>query len=254
MKAVILAAGYATRLYPLTQTVAKPLLPVGGRPMIDHLLDHIREVEEVDAVHVVTNHKFADAFGDWASTRDVVVHDDGTTNEDDRLGAIGDIAFVVDHAGLDDDLLVIAGDNLFDYSLADYVQWWKGKGEASAVVLYDVGDLELVKQYSNVEVDDDERLSSFVEKPEQPASTLVATASYLYHRAHLPLLRRYLDEGNPPDHPGRLVAWLVSRAPVYGYTADGDWRDIGDAGQLLEADNRLRALAGLPLRNAYSLD
>jgi glucose-1-phosphate thymidylyltransferase len=254
VKTIVLAAGYATRLYPLTKTVAKPLLPVGGRPMLDHLLDRIREVEEVDAVHVVTNHKFADAFDEWASTRDVVVHDDGTTSEEDRLGAIGDIAFVIDRAGLDDDVLVIAGDNLFDYSLQDYVHWWKGKGEASAVVLYDVGELELVKQYSNVEVDDDERLVSFVEKPEQPTTTLVATAAYLYHRAHLPLLRRYLDEGNPPDHPGRLVAWLVPRAPVYGYTAAGDWRDIGDAGQLLEADNRLRALAGLPLRTAYSLD
>ena len=255
MQAIVLAAGYATRLYPLTKTVAKPLLPVGGRPMLDHLLDRIHEVEEVDAVHVVTNHKFAAAFDDWASTRDVVVHDDGTTSEDDRLGAIGDIAFVVDRADLDDDdLLVIAGDNLFDYSLGDYVQWWETKGKASAVVLYDVGDLELVKQYSNVEVDDGDRLVSFVEKPEQPASTLVATASYLYHRAHVPLIRRYLEEGNPPDHPGRLVAWLVSRAPVYGYTAGGDWLDIGDAGQLLEADNRLRAHAGLPLRNSYSLD
>jgi glucose-1-phosphate thymidylyltransferase len=255
VKAIILAAGYATRLYPLTKTVAKPLLPVGGRPMLDHLLDRIHEVEEVDAVHVVTNHKFADAFDDWAATRNVVVHDDGTTSEDDRLGAIGDIAYVIDRDGLDDDhLLVIAGDNLFDYSLADYVQWWSAKGEASAVVLYDVGDLELVSQYSNVEVDHDERLVSFVEKPEQPTSTLVATASYLYHRAHVPLIRRYLEEGNPPDHPGRLVAWLVSRAPVYGYTAGGDWLDIGDARQLLEADNRLRGLAGLPLRNAYSLD
>jgi glucose-1-phosphate thymidylyltransferase len=255
VKAIVLAAGYATRLYPLTKTVAKPLLPVGGRPMLDHLLDRIREVEEVDAVHVVTNHKFADAFGEWASTRDVVVHDDGTTSEDKRLGAIGDIAFVVDRAGLDgNDLLVLAGDNLFDYSLAGYVRWWEGKGEASAVVLYDVGDLELVKKYSNVEVNDDERLVSFVEKPEQPTTTLVATAAYLYHREHVQLLRRYLEESNPPDHPGRLVAWLVPRVPVYGYTAGGDWRDIGDAGQLLEADNHLRSFAGLPPRNSYSLD
>jgi len=135
VKAIVLAAGYATRLYPLTKTVAKPLLPVGGRPMIDHLLDRIREVEEVDAVHVVTNHKFADAFGDWSSTRDVLVHDDGTTSEDDRLGAIGDIAFVVDRAGLDDDLLVIAGDNLFEFSLPEFVSFWRGKGRASAVAV-----------------------------------------------------------------------------------------------------------------------
>jgi glucose-1-phosphate thymidylyltransferase len=254
MKALILAAGYATRLYPLTKTVAKPLLPLAGRPMLDYLLDRLREADEIDEIHVVTNHKFAHGFGEWAATREVVVHDDGTTSEDDRLGAIGDIAFVLERTGLDDDLLVVAGDNLFDYSVADYVRWWHGKGQASAVVLYDVGDLELVKKYSSVDVDDDERLTGFVEKPESPTSTLVATAAYLYHREHVPLIREYLDGGNPPDQPGRLVAWLVPRAPVYGYTAGGDWRDIGDAAQLLEADNHLRNAAGLPPRKTYSLD
>jgi glucose-1-phosphate thymidylyltransferase len=255
MKAVILAAGYATRLYPLTLTVAKPLLPLAERPMLDYLLDRIREVDDVDTVHVVTNHKFAEPFARWARAHDgVVVHDDGTASEDDRLGAIGDIRFVVDAANLDgNDLLVIAGDNLFDYSLAECIDWWRGKGEASAVVLYDVGDLELVKKYSSVELDRDGRLTAFTEKPEQPTSTLVATAAYLYQREHVPLLRRYLDEGNAPDQPGRFVAWLVPRAPVYGYVAGGDWRDIGDAGQLLEADNHLRAAAGLPLRDSYSL-
>ena len=256
MKAIVLAAGYATRLYPLTETIAKPLLPVGGRPMLDHLLDRIRDVDEIDAVHVVTNSKFAASFDAWAAGREgVVVHDDGTTSEDDRLGAIGDIAFVVDGAGLDgDDLLVVAGDNLFDFSLSEYVAWWRAKGEASAVALYDVGDLELARQYGIVELGADDRVESFEEKPERPRSTLAATATYLYHRAHVPLVRRYLDEGNSPDQPGRLVAWLAAREPVYGYRFEGDWRDIGDAEQLLEADNRLRALNGLPPRDAYALD
>ena len=255
MKAVVLAAGYATRLYPLTLTVAKPLLPLAGRPMLDYLLDRIREVGEVDEVHVVTNHKFAEPFAEWAGAHEgVVVHDDGTTSEDDRLGAIGDIRFVLDAAGLDrEDLLVVAGDNLFDYSLADYVGWWRGKGEASVVVLYDVGDLELVRKYSSVELDADARLTAFTEKPERPTSTLVATAAYIYHRGHVPLIRRYLDDGNPPDQPGRFVAWLVPRARVYGYAVGGDWRDIGDAAQLLDADNHLRAAAGLPQRTSYSL-
>jgi glucose-1-phosphate thymidylyltransferase len=258
VKAIVLAAGYATRLYPLTQTVAKPLLPVAGRPMIDHLLDRIREVDDVDGVHVVTNRKFADSFLRWAEAHDATgiridVHDDGTTSEDDRLGAIGDIRFVVDKADLDDDLLVIAGDNLFDYSLADYVQWWRGKGEASAVALYDVGSLELVQRYSNVDLDADGRLVAFTEKPQSPTSTLVATAAYIYHRAHAPLLRTYLDDDNPRDQPGRFIAWLVPRVPVYGYPAAGDWRDIGDAQQLLDADNHLRGLAGLPVRDSYSL-
>jgi glucose-1-phosphate thymidylyltransferase len=260
VKALVLAAGYATRLYPLTLTVAKPLLPVAGRPMIDHLLDRIREVDDVDGVHVVTNHKFADSFLRWAEAHEATgiridVHDDGTTSEDDRLGAIGDIRFVVEQAGLGgDDLLVVAGDNLFDYSLADYARWWHGKGEASAVALYDVGDFELVKKYSAVELDDDDRLTGFVEKPEHPETTLVATATYLFHHAHVPLVERYLAEGNSPDQPGRFVAWLVPRAPVYGYRFEGEWRDIGDAEQLLEADNRLRERAGLPTRQSYDLD
>jgi glucose-1-phosphate thymidylyltransferase len=252
---LILAAGYATRLYPLTQSVAKPLLPLAERPMLDYLLDRVRELDDLRGVHVVTNRKFAPAFTEWGASRDVQVHDDGTTSEDDRLGAIGDIGFVIDRAGLEDDeLIVIAGDNLFDYSLADVVDWWRGKGEASAVVVYDVGSLELIRQYSNVELDGDEQLVSFVEKPDAPRTSLAATAAYFYHRAHVPLVRRYLDEGNPPDQPGRLVAWLVPRVPVYGYTAAGEWRDIGDAEQLLDADNHLRTAAGLPTRSSYSLD
>jgi glucose-1-phosphate thymidylyltransferase len=260
MKAIVLAAGYATRLYPLTENVAKPLLRVGGRPMLDHILDRIGGVAEVDAVHVVTNRKFADAFRRWAGARGagavrLEVHDDGTTSEDDRLGAIGDVRFVIDAAGLgDDDLLVIAGDNLFDFDLADYVGWWRGKGEASAVALHDVGDLALARRYGVVALTGDERIESFEEKPERPHSTLVATAAYLYHRRHVPLVRRYLDEGNSSDQPGRFIAWLCPRAPVYGYTFEGDWRDIGDEDQLLEADNRLRALAGLPQRDRYSSD
>jgi glucose-1-phosphate thymidylyltransferase len=255
VKAIVLAAGYATRLYPLTQTIAKPLLPVGGRPMLDHILDRIGGVAEVDAVHVVTNRKFAESFRRWAEGKPVSVHDDGTRSEDDRLGAIGDIRFVIDAAGLDgDDLLVIAGDNLFDFEVAGYVDWWHGKGEASAVALHDVGDLELVRRYGVVSLAGDERIVSFEEKPERPRSTLAATAAYIYHRRHVPLLRRYLDEGNSPDQPGRFVAWLCTRAPVYGYTFEGDWWDIGDETQLLAADNRLRALAGLSQRDGYAPD
>jgi glucose-1-phosphate thymidylyltransferase len=224
--------------------------------MLDHLVDKIREVDEIDAIHVVTNHKFAEDFTTWAKQYDdVTIHDDGTTSEDDRLGAIGDIAFVVDQADLNgEDLLVVAGDNLFEYSLADYVTWWHHKDDASAVVLYDVGDLELVKKYSSVDVDSDERLTSLTEKPEHPTSTLVATAAYIYHRSHVALVHTYLGEANSPDQPGRFLVWLVPRAPVYGYTVTGDWRDIGDGQQLLDADNALRERAGLPARASYSLD
>ncbi len=217
--------------------------------MIDFILERIRDADPL-AMHVVTNAKFAGAFREWAPA-DVTVHDDATTSEDDRLGAIGDLRFVVERAGIDDDLLVVAGDNLFDYSLAEYVRWWRAKGVASAVALYEHPDRELVKQYGVVEVDDSERVVSFVEKPAEPPSNLAATACYLFHREHVKLVATYLDEGNVPDQPGRFVEWLYRRAPVYGYRFGGEWLDIGDREQLLEADNRLRARAGLEPRVEY---
>jgi glucose-1-phosphate thymidylyltransferase len=253
LKALILAAGYATRLRPLTDSVPKQLLPVGGRPMVDWILDKIREAG-LDDVHLVTNGRFAAQFGQWADGRDVVVHDDGTTSNDDRLGAIGDIRFVQERVDLDDDLLVIAGDNLFDYSLSEYVDFWRGKDGASALAVHDVGDLGLARKYGIVSVDDDDRIVKFVEKHENPASTLAATATYLYAREHARLVPAYLEEGNPPDQPGNYVAWLHKREPVYAYRFEGGWYDIGDPEQLLAADNRMRERAGLPARDTYSLD
>jgi glucose-1-phosphate thymidylyltransferase len=258
MKALILAAGYATRLKPLTDHTAKPLLPVGGRPMIDYICDKVGALAEVDQIHVVTNHRFAPSFSRWASAAGgripITVHDDGTLSNDDRLGAIGDIQFTIDRAGLaGDDLLVIAGDNLFDFDLADLVRFWREKEDGSLVALYRCPDRELVKQYAIVELDDQERLTSFIEKPAQPTTDLVAIALYLYRREHLPLVRRYLDEGNKKDQPGNLVAWLVPRVPVHGYRFEGDWLDIGDRRQLTEADNRMRASRGMPPRDDYAL-
>jgi glucose-1-phosphate thymidylyltransferase len=255
MKVILLCAGYATRLRPLTETVPKPLLPVGGRPMLDWLMDRVGELDEVNGVHVVTNARFASDFERWGAGRDDVrIHDDGTTTNEDRLGAVGDIAFTIERAGLDDHLLVIAGDNLFDYSLAGYVGWWRGKGDASAVAVKDVGDLRLASQYGVLELDGDERITALVEKPPEPKSTLAATATYLFHRSHVPLVGRYLADGNPPDLSGAFVEWLVPREPVYGYRFQGEWLDIGDREQLLEADNRLRRRAGLPERESYTLD
>lgn len=252
MNALVLAAGYATRLRPLTQDRAKPLLPVGGRPLIEYLVDAIAAVPEVQSIHVVTNSRFAPHFDRWARGRGVEVHDDGTSSDEDRLGAIGDVKFVVDRAGLDDDLLVVAGDNLFDFSLADEVAFWHAKGETSVVALHDVGDRELARHYGVVALDRDERVVEFLEKPDDPPSTLAATASYVFSRDHAALLDTYLREGNAPDQPGRFVAWLAQREPVYGFRFDGDWLDIGDHGQLLEADNRMRRLLGLPERAEYS--
>jgi glucose-1-phosphate thymidylyltransferase len=246
MKALILAAGYATRLRPLTDAIPKQLLPVGGRPMVDWILDRIAETS-ADEVHLVTNARFAPDFERWAEGKDVQVHNDGTTSNEDRLGAIGDIEFV----GLDDDLLAIAGDNLFDYSLADYESYWRAK-EGSCVAVHDVGDPELAKKYGIVDVDEQDRITNFVEKPADPPTTLCATATYLYRREDAGLVPTYLAEGNPPDQPGNFVAWLHKRAPVYAYRFPGDWYDVGDLAQLLEADNRMRRRQGLPERAEYS--
>jgi glucose-1-phosphate thymidylyltransferase len=252
VKALILAAGYATRLRPLTDDRPKMLLPLAERPMLDYLVDRIREVPEVEQIHLVTNARFAGAFRDWAPA-DVVVHDDGTTSNEDRLGAIGDIAFAIREGGLEgEDMLIVAGDNLIGYSLADFVDFWRAKG-GSAIAVREIDDRSLLTQYGVVELDGDDRVVGLEEKPAEPRSHLAATASYLYLGAHLALLPRYLEEGNPPDAPGNLMVWLYPREPVYGYRAAGEWHDIGDLGQLLAADNMLRERAGLPTRAQYSL-
>ena len=229
------------------------LLPLAGRPMLDYLLDRVREVKEVDGIHLITNSRSAPIFADWAPA-DVTVHDDGTTSNDDRLGAIGDMRFTVERAGLHgDDVLVVAGDNLIGYSVPDFVAFWRERG-GSAVALYQSADRELIKQYGVVELDADDRIVAFEEKPAEPRTDLAATAAYLYAPEHLALLDDYLAEGNSPDAPGNFVAWLYRREPVYGYRFSGEWLDIGDHEQLLEADNRMRERAGLPPRAAYTPD
>jgi glucose-1-phosphate thymidylyltransferase len=252
LKALLLAAGYGTRLRPLTDELPKELLSVGDRPIIDWILDSVAEVPGIDEIHVVTNATKIGAFASWAVGRDVTLHDDGTASNDDRLGAIGDVQFVVERAGLqDDDLLVIAGDNLFGFSLVEYVDFWRAKGQGSAIAVHRLADPSLASLYGVVELGADDRVVSLEEKPEQPRSDLVSTATYLFCRDHVAALARYLAAGNPPDPPGRFIAWLYEREPVYGFRFTEDWLDIGDHRQLLEADNRYRARLGLPERDVY---
>lgn len=240
MKGLILAAGYATRLRPLTDSTPKMLLPVGGRPVLEWIWDKLVEVEELEAVHLVTNARYAPQFVEWAAGKGVVVHDDGTTSNDDRLGALGDIALVLAETGWEgEDVLVVAGDNLFDFSLADFVAFWAAKPRAaSALAVYEHPARELLSHYGIVELDGDDRVETFLEKPAQPPSNLVATATYIYDRSHLALLRAYLADGESSDAPGNFIAWLHTRAPVYGYRFAGEWLDIGDLTQYREADER----------------
>jgi glucose-1-phosphate thymidylyltransferase len=255
VKAVLLAAGYGTRLRPLTDDRPKQLLPVGGRPMLDWVLDRVRDLPEVDGVHLVTNRRFAPDFTRWADERDVVVHDDGTSSNDDRLGAVGDLRLVIEEAGLAGEELLVQGDDVFDFSLVDYVAWWRAKPQpASACPLYDLGDLELATHYGIAAIDGEERIVHLVEKPSDPDSTLAATLTYLLHAEHGRLVGRYLEEGQNPDNAGSFLAWLARREQVFGYRFSGHWYDIGNHQQLLEADNWLRRASGLPERESYSLD
>jgi glucose-1-phosphate thymidylyltransferase len=229
VRAIVLAAGYATRLYPLTIDTPKPLLEVGGRPMVDYVLDALRTAD-VDDVYVVTNAKFASHFREWAPSG-VTVIDDGTTSEVDRLGAIGDIGFVLEQTGLDDDLVVIAGDNLFTAPIDGFTGLGLEK-DAPVLAVHDMGPDADMSQYNTTEFDAEGRITFFEEKPKDATSTLAGTALYFYPRRTLPLVREYLSEGNNPDQPGRLVEWLYPRTPCYVWEIPGEWYDIGSRHQL----------------------
>ena len=235
MKALVLAAGYATRLYPLTLDRPKALLEVGGKPMLDHILERLEEMG-VDETIVVTNAKFTPHFEEWASGRDGVrIVNDGTTSNDDRLGAIGDIGYVLDQTGIDDDLLVVAGDNLFGEDMSGFPAYGR-EVDAPVLAVHDVGDLSRMAEYNQVDVDDEGRITFFEEKPEDARSTLAGVALYFYPRRTLPLIGQYLAEKNNPDQPGRLIEWLYPRTSVYTWRLPGQWYDIGSAETLAEAD------------------
>jgi len=235
VKALVLAAGYATRLYPLTLHRPKALLEVGGRPMLDHVLERLEEMG-VDETIVVTNAKFTPHFEEWATGKQRVrIVNDGTTSNDDRLGAIGDTGFVLDQTGLDDDLVVVAGDNLFGEDVSGFAAYGQ-EVDAPVLAVHDVGDLGLMSEYNQIEIDEQGRITFFEEKPENARSTLAGVALYFYPRHTLPLIRQYLAEENNPDQPGRLIEWLYPRTSVYTWRLPGQWYDIGSAETLQEAD------------------
>jgi glucose-1-phosphate thymidylyltransferase len=245
MNVIILAAGYATRLYPLTLNQPKPLLAVAGKPMIEHVLEKLAPAEGADRVYVVTNAKFAPHFGEWAAGyrgpgAGAVVVNDGSTDDSNKLGAIGDIHYVLTREELEgDDLIVVAGDNLFSHSLEGFKEFCRERG-APAVAVYDVEDLEAIRKYNAISVDADGRITFFEEKPEHPQSTLTAIALYYYPKASLPLIRQYIEEGNNPDQPGRLVEWMYRRTSFYTWRVPGLWYDVGSK-ETLEEANRIFA-------------
>jgi len=245
MKVIILAAGYATRLHPLTLTQPKPLLPVAGKPMVEHVLDNLAPMGGIDRIYVVTNAKFAGHFEQWSKSYaakaklNFTTVNDGSTDDRNKLGAIGDIHHVLQTQNVDDDLVVVAGDNLFDQPLADFGRCCREKN-APVLAVYDVGNLEEIKKYNAISIDPSGKITFFEEKPKQPTSTLTGIALYFYPRHTLPLIKQYIAEGNNPDQPGRLIQWLYPRTPVYTWRVPGLWYDIGSK-ETLEEANRIFA-------------
>lgn len=244
MKQIILAAGYATRLYPLTQNTPKPLLTVGNQPMIEHVISSTAAIGAVDGTYIVTNNKFNGHFTQWLTDYEQVhpdfcgkVINDGTTMNEDRLGAIGDLHLVLDKEGVEDDLLVVAGDNLFTGDLSNFGRCCR-EHHGPVLGVFDVGSPDEAKKYGVVEIDESSRIISFEEKPTEPKSTLIGIALYYYPKAVVPEIFRYLAEGNNPDQPGRLVQWLYPQQPVHTSSIPGDWLDIGSK-ETLEAANIL---------------
>lgn len=242
MNVLILAAGYATRLYPLTLTKAKPLLEVAGKPMIEWVLDNLAPVPDIETVYVVTNNKFAKDFEAWAAQYksrqpkvSFQVVNDGSMSDADKLGAIGDINLVLAREDLSrSDLIVVAGDNLFSEPLTEFVA--HAKGSQATLATYDVGNLEAIKKYSSITVNDDGVITEFEEKPAQPKSTLTGIALYYYAPETVALFTTYLAAGNNPDQPGRFMQWLYTRRPIKTFQITGTWFDIGSKETLEEAN------------------
>lgn len=249
MNVLILAAGYATRLYPLTLTKAKPLLEVAGKPMIEWVMDNLAPAAGVGAVYVVTNNKFAKDFETWARqyqqrnpNRRLAVVNDGSADDSDKLGAIGDIHLVLTREDLAaDDLIVVAGDNLFSEPLTEFVEG--ARGSEATLATYDVGNLEAIKKYSAITTDEQGVLTSFEEKPAEPKSTLTGIALYYFARETVPLFATYIAAGNNPDQPGRFIQWLYPRKTVRTHQIKGTWFDIGSKETLEEANELFRQFA-----------
>ena len=241
MKAIILAAGYATRLYPLTKNFPKPLLEVGGKTILDHLLEQIKVIADIDGVYVVTNHRFYRHFADWARANRAIktgveteILDDGTTSNDNRLGAVGDIQFAIEARDIADDVLVLAADNILLFSLPKLVNTFNSNPVSHIAVRHNP-DYEDRKRRGNVQLDKDNRVLQFIEKPDRPISEWSASPVYIYPASILPRFKEYIANGGNPDAPGHFLEWLHTCETVYAYDIEGGVLDIGNRESLADA-------------------
>jgi len=236
MKAVVLAGGYATRLWPITEHRPKMFLPIGENTVIDEIFEDLEADDRVDEVFVSTNERFADTFADYLDDSPFAkptLSVEETVAEDEKFGVVGALEQLVEREGVDDDLIVVAGDNMISFDLADFADFFEDKGTPT-LAAYDVGDRERAKSYGLVQLDGDE-VVDFQEKPDDPQSTLVSIACYAFPAETLPDLTTYLEDGENPDEPGWFLQWLQQRGAVHAYTFDGAWFDIGTADSYLDA-------------------
>ena len=229
MKCLILAAGYATRLRPLTDNFPKPLLPVGGKPILDWLVEDIAATGKVDGFVVISNHKFASIFEKWSASRpeDIRVVDDGTSTNETRLGAVRDIQFAIEALDLEDDFLVFAGDNLLDFSLSEFLEYSSSKGTSCVMRYYEPLE-EKLRKCGVLQVDPDGLILGMEEKPSEPKSHWACPPFYFYRREDAMRIPEAIASGCGVDAPGSLVAWLSSKAPVHAMEMSGKRFDIGN--------------------------
>ncbi len=238
MKALILAAGYATRLYPVTKDFPKPLLQVGDRTILDYLVDQLQAIPALERIVLITNHRFLHFFEHWraaqASRQAIELIDDGTTSDADRLGAIGDLAFALKQADLDDDLLVSAADNLLRFSLAELVAAFQSR-PASHLCVHHVEDPQRLRRTGGVVLDAENRVLEFAEKPNEPKTNWAVPPLYIFPRTTLRRIPAYLASGGSPEAPGHFLDWLCRLEPVYAHPINGSILDIGTPESLAAA-------------------
>ena len=229
MKCLILAAGYATRLYPLTENYPKPLLTVGEKTILDWLVDDIDTLDEVDEYVVISNHRFAQHFNKWASskTQKITVVDDGTMTNETRLGAVCDIQFAIEKLKINDDMLVIAGDNVLDFSLTKFITYAKEK-RASSIMRYYESRVEKLQKSGVVSINKDDLVLEMQEKPRKPKSEWCAPPFYYYTAEDSKRISEAISDGCGTDAPGSFIAWLCKRSPVYAMKMPGNRYDIGN--------------------------
>lgn len=243
MKALILAAGYATRLYPLTKEYPKPLLAIAGRPIIDYIIDKLAMIRDVDEIIVVTNSKFIAKFRKWSKSircgKRLSLVDDLTRSHSDRRGAIGDMHFAIGKKRLKSDLLVIGGDNLFDGGLEDFLSFAGGKRPSPVIGAYDIKSRSKATKYGVIKVGASGRVVAFQEKPASPRSSLVAMCLYYFPKAKLDLVKEYFDSRRgKSDATGFYIDWLRRREKVYAFVFRGRWYDIGQHKFYQEANRK----------------